>query len=230
MKKLKILHISDTHKMHGWLTIPKNIDIIIHSGDASNIKSPYYNEQEMLDFIEWYSNLDIDYKIYVGGNHDTSLEKKLITKELFTSKGITYIEHESIEIEGLKIFGSPYTPEFNNWAFNVKREKLFKYWEAVPLDTQILITHGPPKYILDNDHNELLGCKSLYKKVQQLDKLIFHQFGHVHSRLRNNDTFINRGIYQQYSDGPKYINASCVDLDYRIIPGNIITEIDLESL
>lgn len=224
--KLKIWHISDTHEHHKFLSIPEGVDMVIHSGDAANPKCEYSNEPPMRDFIKWFKELPIKYKIFVAGNHDSSIEKRLVNPEDFKSNGIIYLEHESIQIEGLNIFGSPYTPAFNNWAFNVKREKLFNYWEVISEDTDILITHGPPMYYLDNDLGVNLGCKSLYKRLKSLPNLKIHQFGHIHNRYNTNNSYINRGVFQE-PDGPKFINASCVDLYHKVLPGNIITEIDI---
>ena len=182
------------------------------------------NEQEVRDFAEWYSSLNIKYKILVAGNHDTSVEKRLIDKEFFKSKGIIYIEHESIQILGLNIFGSPYTPAFHNWAFNIGRGKLDRYWAEIPRNTDILVTHGPPKYILDNDMDRQLGCSALYKRALKLKNLKFHQFGHIHNRRSSGDIYINRGIFQQLPDSPKFINASFVDLHHKPQPGHIVTE------
>ena len=41
----------------------------------------------------------------------------------------TYLEHESVEVEGIKIFGSPHTPEFFDWAFMYKPDDADKYWD-----------------------------------------------------------------------------------------------------
>lgn len=227
MKKLRIWHISDTHCKHDELIVPKDIDMVIHSGDFSNNKVPGFNDPEVFNFINWYYKLPIKYKILVAGNHDTSVEAGYWKKDNFENYNIMYLGHESVEVEGIKIFGSPYTPEFNQWAFNVKREKLFKYWESIPLDTNILVTHGPPLSILDNDLGIQLGCRSLSKRIQKLKELKFHQFGHIHSRKRKQQMYINRGIFQECEGDIKYINACCVDLDYKIETGNIITEIEI---
>ena len=80
---MKIWHVSDTHTYHGLLNVPDDIDIVIHSGDCSNPSNPYNNEPEVRDFIHWFKSLPIKHKIYVAGNHDTSIEKGLITKKDF---------------------------------------------------------------------------------------------------------------------------------------------------
>jgi len=139
---MKIWHISDTHTLHGFLKIPDGIDMIIHSGDVSNPSSPYLNEPEVLNFLEWFSSLDIKYKIFVAGNHDTSIEKRLVTPGQIHAKGIIYLENSSTQIGGINIWGTPCTPEFGvGWAWNRKREKMFKVWDSIPDDTDIVISH-----------------------------------------------------------------------------------------
>lgn len=227
MKKLRILHLSDTHQKHRELSIPEGIDLVIHSGDAANPKDPYTNEPQFRYFMNWFKSLPIKYKVFIAGNHDSSVEKRLISREDFELNNIIYLEHESTQIEGLNIFGSPYTPEFHNWAFNVRRDRLVDYWSAIPENTDILVTHGPPKWILDNDLGVNLGCNALYKRIKNLPNLKICQFGHIHNRKESNGRYYNRGTYIDPSTNIRYINASCVDLRYNLQPGNIITEIDI---
>ena len=183
---LKIWHISDTHTYHHLLNIPSGIDLVIFSGDSSNNRDEYLNEHEVLDFIDWYKSLDIKYKIYVAGNHDTSIEGRLVRRDLFEQNGIIYLEDESIIINGIKFYGSPITPTFGNWAFMRKREKIYKFWDDIDDDTDVLITHGPPKNILDLTYERsgetvLTGCSNLAKRVMKLKKLKLHCFGHIHN-------------------------------------------------
>jgi predicted phosphodiesterase len=72
---MKIYHISDTHSFHNQLVIPKDIDVIVHTGDATNHSSPIFNYTEFLNFVEWYKNVDCQYKIYVAGNHDSYISE-----------------------------------------------------------------------------------------------------------------------------------------------------------
>ena len=76
---MKIWHISDTHTYHRLLEVPTDIDMVIFSGDCSNPRDPYPNEVEVRGFIDWYRSLKIQYKIFVAGNHDTSIENKFVT-------------------------------------------------------------------------------------------------------------------------------------------------------
>lgn len=208
---MRIWHISDTHTYHDLLIIPPDIDMVIHSGDCSNPRDPYNNEPEVRDFIDWYKELPIKYKIYVSGNHDTSIEKRLVTKKDFENNEIIYLENESIVIEGVKIFGSPHTPQFGHWAFMKERNKLERFWRlAIEEDTDIVVTHGPPKGVLDKSYNrnnlmEMCGDKSLLNRIFEIEPKI-SLFGHIH----NCKDIVNAGTLKLGDKQTIFSNGSVV--------------------
>ena len=210
---MKILFISDTHGFNKDFDKQQfiDVDMVIHAGDATNSSSPALNHNEMLDFIDWYSYLPVKHKLFIAGNHDVAVFFKHYTRAEIEGKGIVYLEHESIEIEGIKIFGSPYTPTYGNWAFMKKREKLQKYWDIIPKNTDILVTHGPPMYMLDLTDEQAtgntvnVGCKSLYNWVRHNEPK-YHVYGHIH----NNLNFYNSGTLKVNGINTTFINASCV--------------------
>ena len=207
----KIWHISDTHGYHELLNIPEGVDIVIHSGDASNSRDPYNNEPEMRKFIDWYKSLDIKHKVYVAGNHDTSIESKLVVKKDFEDAGIVYLENEYATIEGIRIFGSPHTPRFGNWSFMKDRVKLERFWrKAIEEPCDIIVTHGPPKGMLDKSYDregkmEMCGDRSLLNRIIEIQpKLVC--FGHIH----NTEDIVNAGITKQSIYNTVYSNGSVV--------------------
>jgi len=211
---MKILHISDTHGFHGYF--PDNrfegIDLVIHSGDCSNYRDPYRNKEEVLNFIEWYKNLPVKNKIYVAGNHDTSIESRLIKPKEIKETGIIYLENESVVIDGFKFWGSPVTPTFGDWAFMRARDKTNKLWQTIPEDTDVLVVHGPPKGVRDLSYDrfnnlEMCGDSALAKRCYVLkDNLKYVCFGHIHDM----DGVDNQGI-SKYSKTPTiFSNAVCV--------------------
>jgi Icc-related predicted phosphoesterase len=213
--KLRCWGISDTHGQHQWLIVPDNIDMVIHGGDSTNYFGWVQNQPEFEDFLKWYDNLNIKYKILIAGNHDAWATKKY-NREKVEECGIIYLEHEYANIEGIKIFGSPYTPTFANWHFMKDRGKLNRYWEFMDDGIDILVTHGPPKGVLDLSYNrnrvlEFCGDNALTKHVKRV-KPKFHLFGHIH----NNEDIINQGI--RIIDSTQYMNVSCVT-DGRIEKG-----------
>ena len=208
---MRIWHISDTHTFHNLLTIPNDIDMVIFSGDCSNPQNPYQNEPEVRAFIDWFSKLPIQHKIFVAGNHDTSIEKGLVTKEDFTSNNIFYLENDFIEIEGLKIWGSPNTPTFGQWAFMKSRDTIDRLWQQIDDNVDILIVHGPPKGMLDQSYSregvyERCGCNALKKHVLYRIKPKLMCFGHIH----NHEDIINAGTLQLSDYNTIFSNGSVV--------------------
>jgi len=213
---MKIWHISDTHTYHGLLEIPKEIDIAIFSGDCSNPRDKYQNEQEVLNFLMWFGmNVKARYKIFVAGNHDVSIQAGFIAKEKFEEYGIIYLENNYTIIpngfEPIKIWGSPFTPTFGEgWAFNKRRDKLHDVWKHIPDDTNIVVVHGPPKGIFDLSYSrenvlEFCGDEALRKRMYLLNpKLCL--FGHIH----NCQDIINAGTMKLSNHNTIYSNGSVV--------------------
>jgi len=212
---MKILHISDTHGFHAKFPDErfKDVDVVVHSGDCSNYFDPYRNYHEVLDFIEWYKKVPVKHKIYVAGNHDTSIERRKVTPEDFKAAGIIYLENQSTIIDGVKFYGTPITPTFGQWAFMKAREKTHLVWEAIPDDTNVLIVHGPPKGIRDLSYDrqgklEFCGDNALLKKCISLQNTLkFVCFGHIH----NMDGVYNQGVSTFSMTQTVFSNAACVD-------------------
>jgi Icc-related predicted phosphoesterase len=199
-----------THTYHNLLDVPEDIDMVIHSGDATNPKNPYLSEDEMQNFIYWYSLLPIKHKVFVAGNHDVCIEKNFIKKDDFERAGIIYLENDYIEIEGIKIWGSPVTPTFGEWAFMRARHKTHELWQQIPDDTDIVVVHGPPATMLDLSYNrknelEFCGDSALMKRLLDINpKLCL--FGHIH----NCKDIINAGTRKLSSRDTIYSNGSVV--------------------
>ena len=207
MKKLKTTLISDTHGFHNRVKIEPT-DILIHAGDSTNYKDIYKNEKEFKVFLDWISTREAKYIIMVAGNHDKSCLRKY-WKDAIKEAGVIYLEHEYYEIEGRKFFGSPYTPTFGDWSFMVSRQKLGTYWEVLEEGIDVLITHGPPKGVLDiaekaDGNIEFCGDSALMKAVNKV-KPKYHVFGHIH----DNHNIKNNGF--RIIDNTTFINASMVE-------------------
>lgn len=211
---MNIWHISDTHGMHDQLSIPEGIDMVMHTGDISSSKNLTQNGMETVAFYLWYRTLPIKYKILVPGNHDGLIEDcyKADQCEAFKSllHPIALLIHESIEIEGVKIFGSPYTPTFYNWSFMKNRADLDNYWKDIPNETDIVITHGPPQGILDlasksDGELEYCGDKALLRHILRVCPK-YHLFGHIHD---NHDCH-NKGTRTIDNCRTVFTNSSCV--------------------
>jgi predicted phosphodiesterase len=195
----KIVFISDTHGKHKL--IPKNDlgdgDLIIHAGDVSELGGNY----EIKIFLDWFSELPFEHKIFIAGNHDFWFEHNFEISKKYKEKNVHYLYENCIEIDNIKIFGTPWQPEFLGWAFNLPRnsKELDDKWNKIPKGIDILITHNPIFGILDNIKNDKMGCELLYKKVFEIKPKI-HVFGHNH---------INYGKFEK--NGILFLNASVLN-------------------
>ena len=173
---MKIIAISDTHNSHS--KIPYDMpdgDVLVFAGDMSI----YGHSNEIKSFNRWLGTLDYKHKIVIAGNHDIKFQTDPHIKMITNAD---YLEDDEIVIDGIKFYGTPWTPEFCNWAFMLNRGyDLRKKWEMIPDDTDILITHGPPRHMLDLCPDGLPGgCDDLLIRVQELN-IKHHIFGHIHS-------------------------------------------------
>ncbi|MCK5898016.1 MAG: metallophosphoesterase [Methylococcales bacterium] len=170
--------ISDTHSYHDTLTLGAG-DILIHCGDFTR----YGSLEDTQSFAHFMAAQDFKYKIAIAGNHDACFEndEKNQAEKILKDHGIIYLNDSGIEINGLKIWGSPIQPAFYNWSFNRERgADIEKHWQLIPDDTDLLLTHGPVFGILDVVHRGInVGCEDLLKTVQKIKPKI-HACGHIH--------------------------------------------------
>src|SRR5208282_1908879 len=164
---MKIVMISDTHGFKP--TVPDG-DILVHAGDLTMRGS----KTQVEDAGKWLNSLPHKHKIVIAGNHDWLFQKDLsLAKDLIAGDGVEYLENSEVWVEGLKFYGSPVQPWFYDWAFNVPRgEAIREYWNRIPADTDVLITHGPPRGILDQANAKLntehCGCDDLYEAIERV--------------------------------------------------------------
>ena len=192
---MRILHLSDTHGFHRELSNLPKADIIIHSGDLSMAGT----SKEIVDFIEWFSELDYRYKIFIGGNHDYSLDGK--DREIiqgYLPDNCFYLYNIGVTIDGVKFWGVPFfmSSDLTGDSFEVMAQ--------IPLDTDILITHRPPLGVLDSSANINYGCPDMFDTVANI-RPQYHLFGHIHDAYG-----IEKSEYTTFS------NASLVDENYQL--------------
>jgi predicted phosphodiesterase len=200
--------------------LPKG-DVLIHAGDISNRGG----EKDVTEFIHWFQSIEgFDTKIFISGNHDRCFEqvnkphhkrdydwlRNLMSPENLDQSDIVYLEDSELTIEypefsrPIKFYGSPWQPEFYNWAFNLPRlgTELQEKWNMIPEDTDILITHGPPNGYGDlvnnwRQPNTHVGCECLISRIGEINPLV-NVFGHIHEGYGVYDngktTFVNASI------------------------------------
>lgn len=196
--------------MHHHLNLDDihNFDGVIHCGDSTNNKEPHINEEQFREFASWFTSLPVKHKILIAGNHDAWATRKY-NVDFIKNKGVHYLEDELVTIQNIKIYGSPRTPHYGDWYFTSAKDKIHKYWDNIQ-NCDILVTHGPPKGILDLSYNrqrelEFCGDGALMHAIARIQPK-FHLFGHIH----NSEGCYNSGICKISGLETIFVNASCV--------------------
>lgn len=207
---MRLVAISDTHGRHAELTLPEG-DVLIHTGDFSRRG----RVEELEDFNAWLGEQPFRHRIIIAGNHDWLFERDNAHARALITNAI-YLEDSGCELAGLRFWGSPWTPVFFDWAFNLPRgEALAEVWRRAPAGVDVLLTHGPPKGILDRTTRGVAaGCEALRDELPRIAPRV-HIFGHIHEAA---------GRHEQ--DGTVFLNASSLDARYQ--PAEAPVVIDLE--
>lgn len=172
---------SDVHNLWDELRL-EPADVLLLAGDLT--EGSWADFRRMLDFL---SKLDYEHKVVIGGNHDEWFEHGVAQKVLkhqFSEAGVTYLFHEpmTLTVNGhvVKLFGSPYVPRFSNMAFERDEMVLERLYSDIPDRLDLLVTHGPPLGVLDQNHmGKKCGSSALAKAVADKKPKV-HVFGHIH--------------------------------------------------
>lgn len=218
--------VSDTHLRH--VNTPR-ADVLIHAGDATLDGSI----EQVAAFANWFMVQPARRRVFVPGNHDWLFERNYpLAFSMLAERGIVTLLDTALEFEGMSFYGTPWQPEFMNWAFNKSRGRaLAEKWARIPDKLDVLITHGPPLGIGDEvarhqslssfgppdddePRGEHVGCADLYLRVMKV-KPQLHVYGHVHG-----------GYGLRELHGIKFANASICDEGYRPMHKPILIELE----
>jgi Icc-related predicted phosphoesterase len=208
---MKIVCFSDLHgqyskKLTEWF-MDNPADLLLFAGDLQ-----LNNFDDGIKFIDWLNVLPYKEKVFIFGNHDGNYD---YTEDYVAKfKNIHCLNNENIDINGIKIFGSPYSIKFFDWWFMKSDRQLAKIYSKIPENTNILLTHTPPFGIMDKTiSGNFAGSESLLKRIDELSNLKHHIFGHIHE---------NFGI--EKIGNINFINASILDEKYKFKRMPIIFE------
>lgn len=154
---MKVVATSD---FHGALWVEKEIpecDLLLLAGDVCpvNMSHDVHVQRNWVrdKFLPWLSSLTSKAKeiVWIAGNHDFVCEDPSFNEISLNEMPdhVTYLRDEMTVVDGISIYGSPWTPNLPGWAFQADEPKFMMLSESLP-KCDILMLHGPPKGILDS--------------------------------------------------------------------------------
>ncbi|CAF1086976.1 unnamed protein product [Adineta ricciae] len=184
LKRLRFVCMSDTHNEIAKITIPDG-DVFVHCGDAVKHRT---STRDIRVFNEFVGKLPHKYKLFVSGNHCTCFDPKRPEESQQILSHLIYLQDQLIDIEGIRIYGSPWRPKrgcfyrAEAFGYDSKRIRSDK-WSKIPEDIDLLLTHGPPYSIRDYNEStgDALGCPALLDEIVTRVRPRIHLFGHMHS-------------------------------------------------
>lgn len=228
--EVKICAISD---IHGSLIDIPECDILCICGDILPLDIQRNNDESVAwlagPFQKWALEAPCKYVIMIWGNHDWYGDKccrgglegweqceRLFKNDLGLDPKIQILCDEEFEALGVKFYGTSWCPELKNWAFYADSENLKTYFDMIPSDTDVLLTHCPPKFgqqgivLQQNNWNFLsnFGCQELQDAIERKFAIkstsTYILSGHIHSGNHQEEV---RG-------GLRYRNVSIKDENY----------------
>lgn len=178
---MRIVAVADTHLFHDELTVPDG-DIFVHAGDMCRSGEL----EELAAAAQWISSLPHRHKVIIAGNHDWAFVQAPEEARALLGGEVVYLQDSAATIEGVRFWGSPWQPEYNDWAWNLPRgSALAARWALIPDGVDVLVTHSPPagigdRYCADGFiGHDRSGCEELRARVLQVVPRL-HLFGHIH--------------------------------------------------
>jgi Icc-related predicted phosphoesterase len=171
---MKICAISD---LHGYLPKIDPCDLLLIAGDVCPFTShdPAFQKSWLTgEFAIWMDNQPAKKIVWTAGNHDFALQNPQLCAKLQCTVD------DQREFGGARIWCSPWTPEFDDWAFMDDEAGLARRYAKIPAGIDILVTHGPPAGFGDRLFTgQTVGSTALLDCIKTLEPRLV-VFGHIH--------------------------------------------------
>ena len=232
---MRLLCLSDMHgELRHYESPAHNAHVAVIAGDVTPASSQYYGgnpsgmfmqEQWFLrTFLPWIETLPVDHVVMTWGNHDHLGEHPEWYRSLVpVGHKLRILVNESCVIDGVRFHGVPQTPRFYDWAFNEDDtpEGLGRFWKLVPDDTDVLISHGPPRgtvdWVGDARRGERVGSatQEAWLKSEDAPNLSVVICGHIHAA----------GGHHGWCGRTRVENVAIVNEAYRVVREPRVVEI-----
>ncbi|KAL8801930.1 MAG: hypothetical protein Q9200_006766 [Gallowayella weberi] len=183
-RRTRFVCVSDTHNAapDASFKLPAG-HVLIHAGDLTN-RGKYTKLRKTFNWIE---KADFEVKVVIAGNHDITLDPAFYEQHgahhhgqhLQDAAALTLTKPDGPRTT-FKVSGSPMSPARGIWAFGYQSGMASHLWDQIPLDTDVLVTHTPPKDHCDASQDRgPAGCKPLRQALGRVRPSLA-VCGHVH--------------------------------------------------
>ena len=188
--------------LHGYLPEVPPCDVLLVAGDICPTGDERPETQRTWlhsTFARWLAEVPAATVVGGAGNHDFVGETD---PSALRDLDWHYLQDESIDIDGLSVYGSPWTSRFQEWAFMLSEEELSRCWEGIPDGIDVMCVHSPPAGYGDWISGHHIGSPSLLEAIDaRAPKLCV--FGHVH-----------QGYGRWQRGATELVNAAHCDMEY----------------
>lgn len=209
------MRIVATADLHGAFPEIPECDLLLIAGDVCPVEGSHevYEQRAWLRtvFSKWLEAVPAKEVVWIAGNHDFACEAPGFRRIADDMPG-HYLIDSGVELEGLSIYGTPWTPNLRNWAFYAKDRKFELVADAIPVNTDILVLHSPPRGLqLDGGHPEWAAPFVASKLQTKPPRLCV--FGHIHE-----------GYGTRATGGVEWANVAYMDEDYNPVNPPMVFE------
>lgn len=200
---------------HGKLPPPvPPCDLLLVAGDIGPDEPETAHDWLRDELAPWLEAQPANAIVSVAGNHDLLAASD--ADAFGAAAPWTYLDNATTFVDGVRVAGSAWSLPFGSWPFMADEDVLDAIWQTIPLDTQIVLVHGPPYGFCDATARGVRGgSRSLLRRLLDLPELKLVCCGHIHEAY-GHDTLAN---------GAHVVNASLVDLRVELAHEPVVIEL-----
>lgn len=186
------MEIIATSDLHGVLPDTPACDLLIIAGDVCPVWDDHSDAVQLRwlvgEFSTWLKKQPAKRKVFIGGNHDFVLEHRGRDRIDSDYIGAEYLQDSEVEVDGLRIWGTPWVPHLPNWAFHADAARMQQAADDIPIGTDVVVSHGPPYGILDDLHphaahaTHRVGADFMESAMRHVEPALF-VCGHIHEQV-----------------------------------------------